>query len=110
MASSCVFVMTDTFLFAVRILASPFWSWNMQPTGVRIEDMGHKMGCNGVDNGKLWFDNVRVPREALLNAFSGMYTIQAWNPLELHFLDVSPKGQFSSRVVKKRDRFLKVAG
>ena len=24
--------------------------------GVRIEDMGHKMGCNGVDNGKLWFD------------------------------------------------------
>lgn len=27
--------------------------------GVRIEDMGHKMGCNGVDNGKLWFDHVR---------------------------------------------------
>jgi hypothetical protein len=25
--------------------------------GVRIEDMGHKMGCNGVDNGKLWFDS-----------------------------------------------------
>ena len=24
--------------------------------GVRIEDMGHKQGCNGVDNGKLWFD------------------------------------------------------
>ena len=24
--------------------------------GVRIEDMGHKMGCNGVDNGKLWFE------------------------------------------------------
>lgn len=23
---------------------------------VRVEDMGHKMGCNGVDNGKLWFD------------------------------------------------------
>lgn len=26
--------------------------------GVRIEDMGHKMGCNGVDNGKLWFDGM----------------------------------------------------
>jgi acyl-CoA oxidase len=38
--------------------------------GVKIEDMGHKMGCNGVDNGKLWFHNVRVPREALLNSFS----------------------------------------
>ena len=22
---------------------------------VRVEDMGHKQGCNGVDNGKLWF-------------------------------------------------------
>ena len=31
--------------------------------GVRIEDMGHKMGCNGVDNGKLWFDgaHTRLP-------------------------------------------------
>ena len=38
--------------------------------GVRIEDMGHKMGCNGVDNGKLWFDHVRVPRGALLDAHS----------------------------------------
>lgn len=38
--------------------------------GVRIEDMGHKMGLNGVDNGKLWFDQVRVPRSALLNAQS----------------------------------------
>lgn len=23
--------------------------------GCVIEDMGHKMGCNGVDNGKLWW-------------------------------------------------------
>ena len=32
--------------------------------GVRIEDMGHKMGCNGVDNGKLWFDgaHARLPQ------------------------------------------------
>ncbi len=29
--------------------------------GVRIEDMGHKMGCNGVDNGKLWFDRELSP-------------------------------------------------
>ncbi len=26
-----------------------------------IEDDGHKMGLNGVDNGRLWFDGVRVP-------------------------------------------------
>lgn len=36
---------------------------------VRVEDMGHKMGLNGVDNAKLFFDNVRVPRENLLNRF-----------------------------------------
>uniref|UniRef100_H2ZII2 Uncharacterized protein n=1 Tax=Ciona savignyi TaxID=51511 RepID=H2ZII2_CIOSA len=38
--------------------------------GVRVEDMGHKMGLNGVDNAKLFFDNVRVPRENLLNRYS----------------------------------------
>ena len=30
--------------------------------GVRIKDMGPKMGLNGVDNGQIWFDRVRVPR------------------------------------------------
>ena len=34
---------------------------------VRVEDMGHKMGLNGVDNAKLHFENVRIPRENLLN-------------------------------------------
>ena len=61
--------------------------------GVRVEDMGHKMGCNAVDNGKLWFDQVRVPRGALLNAHS----------------NVSPDGTFSSSISKPRDRFLRVA-
>ena len=41
--------------------------------GVRIEDDGAKMGLNGVDNGRLWFDQVRVPREALLNRFADVY-------------------------------------
>lgn len=31
--------------------------------GVRIKDQGPKMGLNGVDNGRIWFDHVRVPRE-----------------------------------------------
>ena len=48
--------------------------------GVRIEDDGLKMGLNGVDNGRLWFDQVRVPREALLNRFA----------------DVSEDGTYSS--------------
>ncbi|MDF1814907.1 MAG: acyl-CoA dehydrogenase family protein [Verrucomicrobiales bacterium] len=40
--------------------------------GIRIEDDGDKMGLNGVDNGRLWFDNVAVPRENLLNRFGGV--------------------------------------
>lgn len=39
---------------------------------VRIADCGHKMGLNGVDNGRLWFDHVRVPRTALLSRFASV--------------------------------------
>jgi acyl-CoA oxidase len=47
--------------------------------GVRIEDCGPKLGLNGVDNGRVWFDGVRVPRESLLNRYAdvtadGIYT------------------------------------
>jgi acyl-CoA oxidase len=37
--------------------------------GVRIEDEGPKIGLEGVDNGRIWFDRVRVPRENLLDRF-----------------------------------------
>jgi len=40
----------------------------MQPLpGVTVVDMGIKMGLNGVDNARISFDNVRVPRTNLLN-------------------------------------------
>ena len=47
--------------------------------GVRIGDSGHKMGLNGVDNGRLWFSGVRVPRTNLLSRYAqvgedGTYT------------------------------------
>jgi acyl-CoA oxidase len=38
--------------------------------GVRIEDDGEKIGLNGVDNGRLWFDGVRVPRTSMLNRYA----------------------------------------
>ena len=38
--------------------------------GVRIEDCGPKLGLEGVDNGRLYFNGVRVPREALLDRFA----------------------------------------
>ncbi len=40
--------------------------------GVRAGDSGHKMGLNGVDNGRLWFEDVVVPEDALLGRFAQM--------------------------------------
>lgn len=40
--------------------------------GVRIEDCGEKEGLNGVDNGRIFFDGVRVPRGSLLDRFGGI--------------------------------------
>lgn len=40
--------------------------------GVRIEDCGLKEGLNGVDNGRIWFDHVRVPRTNLLDRFAAI--------------------------------------
>jgi acyl-CoA oxidase len=38
--------------------------------GVRTGDCGHKLGLNGVDNGRLWFEHVRVPLANLLDRFA----------------------------------------
>ncbi|NHZ73473.1 MAG: acyl-CoA oxidase [Nitrospirae bacterium] len=38
--------------------------------GVGIEDCGEKLGLNGIDNGRLWFDQVRIPRQNLLDRFA----------------------------------------
>jgi acyl-CoA oxidase len=53
--------------------------------GIRIEDCGRKVGLNGVDNGRIWFDGVRVPRTALLNRYAdvtedGTYVSEIENP------------------------------
>jgi acyl-CoA oxidase len=53
--------------------------------GVRIEDCGRKVGLNGVDNGRIRFDGVRVPRSALLNRYAvvrddGTYFSEIENP------------------------------
>ena len=47
--------------------------------GVTVSDCGPKAGLGGVDNGRLSFDHVRVPRENLLNRYgdidaNGVYT------------------------------------
>jgi acyl-CoA oxidase len=58
--------------------------------GIRIEDNGYKMGLNGVDNGKIWFNQVRVPRENLLDKYGhvtdqGAYSSDIENPNKRFF-------------------------
>jgi acyl-CoA oxidase len=51
--------------------------------------MGPKQGLNGVDNGQLWFDHVRVPRESLLDAYGS----------------VAPDGTYTSPIPSISQRF-----
>jgi len=51
--------------------------------GVTIEDDGHKNGLNGVDNGRIAFDHVRVPRTQLLDRFASVDADGAYHsPIE----------------------------
>src|SRR3989440_248168 len=61
---------------------------------VRIEDCGDKGGLNGVDNGRLWFDQGRVPREALLDRFG----------------TVAPDGTYTSPIANETRRFFTMLG
>jgi len=56
---------------------------------VRIEDCGEKMGLNGVDNGRLWFDKVRIPRENMLDRHAS----------------VAPDGSYDSPIPSPGKRF-----
>ncbi|MBA8827701.1 acyl-CoA oxidase [Saccharopolyspora lacisalsi] len=62
--------------------------------GVHISDCGHKAGLNGVDNGRITFEQVRVPREALLNRYG----------------DVEPDGTYSSPIEGGNKRFFTMLG
>ncbi len=62
--------------------------------GVRVEDDGLKMGLNGVDNGRLWFDGVRIPRDNLLNRFA----------------DITDDGRYESPIENPDRRFFTMLG
>lgn len=57
--------------------------------GVHIEDCGEKVGLHGVDNGRLRFTRVRIPRTNLLDRFA----------------QVSPEGTYSSPITSPTRRF-----
>ncbi|KAF8083170.1 hypothetical protein N665_0790s0031 [Sinapis alba] len=56
---------------------------------IRIADCGHKIGINGLDIGRIWFDNLRIPRENLLNSVA----------------DVSSDGHYVSSIENPDQRF-----
>lgn len=62
--------------------------------GIRSEDDGPKGGLNGVDNGRLAFDQVRVPRTNLLNRYG----------------DVAPDGTYTSPIESPGRRFFTMLG
>lgn len=62
--------------------------------GVRIEDCGEKLGLNGVDNGRLWFSAVKVPRGALLDRFAS----------------VDAEGVYDSPIASPNKRFFTMLG
>lgn len=58
--------------------------------GITIEDNGYKLGLNGVDNGKIWFNQVKVPRGNLLDKYGeilddGTYFSSIKNPNKRFF-------------------------
>ena len=62
--------------------------------GVGSEDDGVKGGLNGIDNGRLHFTHVRVPRENLLNRYG----------------DVAADGTYSSAIESPGRRFFTMIG
>ncbi|WP_222192846.1 acyl-CoA dehydrogenase family protein [Modestobacter italicus] len=62
--------------------------------GVTIGDDGPKAGLLGVDNGRLSFDHVRVPREMLLDRYG----------------QVAPDGTYSSSIENETRRFFTMLG
>lgn len=62
--------------------------------GIGGEDDGVKGGLNGIDNGRLHFDQVRIPRENLLNRYG----------------DVAPDGTYSSDIPSPGRRFFTMLG
>ena len=62
--------------------------------GIRIEDNGYKLGLNGVDNGRIWYDNVEVPVDNLLNRFGS----------------INEDGQYESPIQSDSKRFFTMLG
>ena len=79
----------------VHAFVVPIRDENGQPLpDITIEDNGLKLGLNGVDNGRIWFRNTRVPKTELLNRFA----------------EVTDDGQYRSAIKSDNSRFFTMIG
>ena len=62
--------------------------------GIKVEDCGYKIGLNGVDNGRIWFDNVDVPVDNLLDRYGS----------------IGKDGQYVSAIKSANKRFFTMLG
>ncbi len=62
--------------------------------GVTIKDCGRKMGLNGVDNGVIYFDNITIPKENMLDRYAS----------------VNDDGKFESPISSDNKRFFTMLG
>lgn len=62
--------------------------------GITIKDCGRKMGLNGVDNGVIYFDNVVIPKDNMLDRYAS----------------VTEDGQFVSPIASDNKRFFTMLG
>lgn len=62
--------------------------------GISIEDCGPKEGLNGVDNGRIAFDHVRIPRDHLLDRYA----------------EVREDGSYHSPIAESGRRFFTMLG
>ncbi|PIE26982.1 MAG: acyl-CoA oxidase, partial [Micrococcales bacterium] len=62
--------------------------------GITLSDCGRKGGLNGIDNGRIWFDHVRVPRTGLLDRYGSL----------------EKDGNYSSPIDNPKRRFFTMVG
>ena len=58
-------------------------------SGITIEDCGRKMGLNGVDNGRIFFDHIEIPYDNMLDRYAS----------------IDQDGQFQSPITSDNRRF-----
>ncbi len=81
--------------YGVNAFVVPIRNKDKTPVkGITIEDCGRKMGLNGVDNGIIYFDNVVIPKEDMLDRFAS----------------INDDGEFESPIPSDNRRFFTMLG